>query len=528
MSTDICNMNAICAKSDAFCEDEDNELDDDVPITVGEFSENLCSVEHSDIATTSEAQIQSVEETSVEEEIPQITSRSLLPPLLPQSYASISRSHEVRDNRSHSQSFREKEEQVQSSAVITLPPREIQSRQPLLQQPRTSINPFLQNQKLQNPFTVTVSKNPFISSQTTTARNPFIQEQRNPFLVNQQAAQNIEEIVKRKVAEEMAKQKPILPEIIAPQKEEKKHRKRKVDVSQEYKVVDENTVGNHIKNLIPKGHTLIETAAGNFIVPLYDKMSFEEQQRRRSTFKTQYKSFNITWEGKFELDMPEPDETLTNIDVRFQQAIRYIKQKNGCNFPKLFMIFCWGAIEVIAKKMGIAADGYFTSQLMICDVYESKMIQLGEGGGFGEDWPAWIQLVVLSGVNLILIIMLNKFLKGKEGIVSKPDILRGVSNFISGKSSTLAAGADGIPKPSDDPVSNAIGINLGGMNVTNMVTGLIGGMGSFFGGDDDEEEEEEKPKRKRRAGRTRKDKKKEAQKEAPKGDGGRGSIPDEI
>ncbi len=523
MSVDVCDTSTICAKSTTFCEDDDSDLADDVPIIIGEFSENLCSVNHTDITTTSEAQIQSIEETSIEEEIPQITSRSLLPPLLPQSHTSVSRSHEAYDNRSHSQSFHEKEEQVQSNTVITLPPRETQLKQLVTQQPRTLPNPFLREQKLQNPFTVTVTKNPFISSQTTIARNPFIQEQRNPFLVNQQTAQNIEEIVKRRVAEEMAKQKPILPETPAPQKEEKKHRKRKTDVTQEYKVVDENTVGNHIKNLIPKGHTLIETAAGNFIVPLYDKMSFEEQQRRRSTFKTQYKSFNITWEGKFELDMPEPDETLTNIDVRFQQAIRYIKQKNGCNFPKLFMIFCWGAIEVIAKKMGIAADGYFTSQLMICDVYESKMIQLGEGGGFGEDWPAWIQLVVLSGVNLILIIMLNKFLKGKEGIVSKPDILRGVSNFISGKSSTLAAGADGIPKPSDDPVSNAIGINLGGMNVTNMVTGLIGGMGSFFGGDDDEEEEE-KPKRKRRAGRARKEKKKEA----PKGDGGRGTLPDEI
>ena len=349
-------------------------------------------------------------------------------------------------------------------------------------------SPFAQMQ--QQRAAVPVRQNPFIAP-----RNPFIAPiLANPFMIQTPSlppVENVEQVVSKRVEEELSKIK-------------KKRRKRSNSVTEpnkmDYKTIDV-TKNGAIGGLIPKGMVLIETRTGNYVVPLYDKMPAEEQQRIRNSFKTLYKSLNITWKDKHEIEVATSDESLTNIDVRYQETVRYIKQQNGCNFPKLFMMFCWGAIEIIASKMGINAEGYFTAQLQLADIYESKMTQMGSISGFGEDWPVWIQLVVLSGTNLIMIILLNKFLKGYEGIVDKAEVMRGVSGFISGKTSSLAIGEDGVPKPTTDPVSNALGMNLGGLNMTNL---LSTGLSSFFGSGDDDAAEKQKPKKKKkRAGRTR-------------------------
>ena len=386
-------------------------------------------------------------------------------------------------------------------------------------------NPFLPLAETKpNPFTTVPLSNPFIRRP-----NPFVvaaEKPKNPFLqltANKEKQVDIEELVNKRVAEELGKRK------------KRKTKNVSEDMRMDYKVVDSQNIGDRIRNLIPKGHTLIETACGSFVVPLYDDMTQEEQQRHRSTFKTRFKSLNVEWGGKHgldEIEIPTADETLTNIHVRYEQTIRYIKQKNGCNFPKLFMMFCWGAVEVLAGKMGIDAKDYFESQLQMSDIYESKMIQMGQMGGFGEDWPAWIQLVVLSGVNLIMLCLFNKFLKSKGDIIDRDTVLRGVSNFISGKNSTLKEGADGIPRASSDPISNALGMNLGGMNVTNIATAAISGFSSMFGGSSDDDDEKPRKKKSKRTQKTSRETRREPKrqnkkvKEGPKSSSD--DLPDEI
>lgn len=365
----------------------------------------------------------------------------------------------------------------------------------------TKTNPFV-TQTRENPFTTRAEKNPFITQLQTPKTNPF-QTRTNPFTTQAQA---------KKAAEHILGKNPFSTKTETPSTKSEDldtaiQKRVEAELAKIKRKKKKKNIPIGIKNLIPEGHTVIETAAGTFVVPIYEDMNTEEQRKCRKKFKTLYKSFNISWDGKHSIGMFTEDDSLTDIDIKYQHSIRYVKQQNSFNLPKLMMIVCWGGVEVLARKMGIKANGYFVSQLQMCDVYESKMIQMGNIGGVGEDWPVWLQLVIVSAVNLILMVILNKWCKGLD-TNNKTCIMRGVSQFISGNRTSLDTNGDGSLKPSSDPISSAIGMNLGGINLTNIVGSFMGNM--FGGGDDDEEDQEEKPKKKRSKRRREKRNKSEA------------------
>lgn len=345
-----------------------------------------------------------------------------------------------------------------------------------------------------NPFTVT---NPFSvqKANTNPTQQPLVNSHPTQSLVGCSLSPTQPPLINSHPT-----QQPLVGSSLSPTQEDLDsaiQRRVETELAKIKRKKKKKSLPDAIKNLIPEGHTVIETAAGTFVIPIYDEMSTEEQRKHRKKFKTLYKSFNISWKGKHTIDMFTDDDTLTDIDIKYQHSIRYVKQQNSFNLPKLIMIVCWGGIEIIARKMGIKADGYFVSQLQMCDVYESKMIQMGSIGGVGEDWPVWLQLVIVSAVNLILIVILNKWCKGLD-TNNKTCIMRGVSQFISGNRTSLDVNEDGSFKPSSDPISSAIGMNLGGLNLTNLIGSFMGNMFGGGGDDDDEEDEEaEKPKKKR-------------------------------
>jgi hypothetical protein len=95
---------------------------------------------------------------------------------------------------------------------------------------------------------------------------------------------------------------------------------------------------------------------------------------------------------------------------------------------------------------------------------------------------------------------LNYKLKGKASIELKQDLMRSVSQFISGKTATPLPGSQEVQND-DDPVGNVIGTRSSGINVTNIINA---GISSFFGsGDDDDDEEDEEEERASRRRRKR-------------------------
>jgi hypothetical protein len=383
-----------------------------------------------------------------------------------------------------------------------------------------SINPFVTNQqqqtgqRLANPFMVktvnapqstitpvinrapapaaaTVARNPFLAliNQQTLSTQPTATStppQLPPPLSKEEEEKKIEAEVKKRLAQRLDSEK----------NKRRRKQKSKTNLDTNYKVV--NDLDRAAKSMIPEGHILVETTRGSFIVPDYERMSLEEQQRRRNSWDLQYEDLSAQWKRK--IKMPTEEESLTNIDVRYQEIRKYIQQNNSCNFPKLFMIVCWAGIQVAAQKMGINADGYFISQLRLLDIYESKMLRMSEMKSFGEDWPWWIHAIILSGVNLIMMAALNYKLKGKASIELKQDLMRSVSQFISGKTATPLPGSQEVQND-DDPVGNVIGTRSSGINVTNIINA---GISSFFGsGDDDDDEEDEEEERASRRRRKR-------------------------
>jgi len=230
------------------------------------------------------------------------------------------------------------------------------------------------------------------------------------------------------------------------------------------------------KKYVKAGHRIVETAYGNYTVPLYDDLDDEEQQQRYNTFCALFMALNHNWRDKgYEFDMPNPNETLTNIDIRYQQSVKYIKNQTGCNMPKLILLFSWAAIQYIGSKMGLQTDGYFESQILMYDMYQSKLIEMGQISGFGEDWPAWIYLVITSLVNLAAMVILNTYTGKMLSDDNKTKVMRGIAGFFSGNNTAAKIDPQtGSISPSEDPLSDALGgFNIGGLNLTNM-------MGSFL------------------------------------------------
>jgi hypothetical protein len=235
------------------------------------------------------------------------------------------------------------------------------------------------------------------------------------------------------------------------------------------------------KMYIPAGHQLIATKFGYYTVPMYCDMTYDEQQEKFNTFTALFRSLNHHWKDKgLTFELPKIGESLTNIDLRYQQALKYIKQQSGCNMPKLIMMACWIGIEVIAKKMGMNAEGYFMAQVNMYDVYHSKLVQMGEIGGFGEDWPAWVYLVVVSCANLAMIVGLNLYAPKN---IDKGQLMAGLTGFFSGKTTTTSE-VDGVIAPSADPLSDALGgMKMpGGANLTTMAGSLMGFFNKAQGG----------------------------------------------
>ena len=221
---------------------------------------------------------------------------------------------------------------------------------------------------------------------------------------------------------------------------------------------------------IPDDHVFIETTYGSYIVPKYDEMNEADQAMHRGTFALRLQLLNSAW-SKYGLKFDDvgPDETLTNIHIRYKQSVRYINARSGADFYKLFLVLGWLAVELLCVKIGLKASGYTKSQLRLYDLYHNYMIEMGETGGFGEGWAPWVKILVISMINIAVFVLLNTILG--ENNDKSDQIMILMSKFITGESSpTTTDGNDlGVPEPAG---------GLGGMDLGS----IIGNLGGMFTG----------------------------------------------
>jgi len=245
-----------------------------------------------------------------------------------------------------------------------------------------------------------------------------------------------------------------------------------------------------LKGSIPEGHEFISTALGDFIIRDYSNLSEEDLSISRRLWKEKYKFLNEAWKDKgYQFDMPGETEPLKSIEIRYQQTVKYLGAQRGGTIYKYILIACWVGTELLCKKLGLEAEGYTVSQCKLYDIYHNYTIELGQISPFGEGWPPWVMIVILSLVNLIITIILKKFFGGLDGT----SIMQTISPFITGKS--LTPGINGVipgdsqqsvPSPPQNPLSTITSL-FGGGNEMDMISGIMGALGNFMGGDEDEE-----------------------------------------
>lgn len=225
---------------------------------------------------------------------------------------------------------------------------------------------------------------------------------------------------------------------------------------------------------VPEGHVQIDTSYGSFIVPKYEEMSEEEQQRHRATFELRFQILNETWNSRgISFKAPQPTETVTNIHVRYKQSVKYIMVRSGVDMWKWILIAMWAGVELMCCKMGLKASGYLQSQVQMYEIYNAQLIEMGELTGFGEGWPAWLKILVISLVNALIFIFVNSCINGGGG-ASTP-LMKLMAQFISGSNPMVTTDSDGNVKPAD--VNPLAGLKIGGLDIGGLFSAFTGGLG---------------------------------------------------
>ena len=242
-------------------------------------------------------------------------------------------------------------------------------------------------------------------------------------------------------------------------------------------------VPNHVEHAesleraIPENHVEIKTSYGSYIVPLYDIMSVEEKQRHRDTFQLKFNILNDSWNRLgMSFELPNRGETLTNIHVRYKQAVKFVMTRSGLDLYKIVLVCGWMAVELICCKIGLKASGYAKSQLAIYDIYHAQLVELGEIGGFGEGWPPWLKILIISAVNIGVLVLANTVIEGSGA--NSGEFMKLISNLILGRSDTMATTTDdndmGVPQPAN-PLAALMGGGgnfMQGMDLTSMITSV--------------------------------------------------------
>jgi hypothetical protein len=234
---------------------------------------------------------------------------------------------------------------------------------------------------------------------------------------------------------------------------------------------------------VPKGQQLVKAGDRYYVVKKYHKMTIEEQELERTEMEMDYRNLNRCWNRQgMHFKLPEEGESLAHISVRLQQYRRFVKSRMGSDSHKIMLIFGWVLTEGLLSSLSIPANGYVEGQIAMFDLYQNRLIEMGEmGGGFGQDWSPMTWILVMSVVNAAVVVGMNKFYGG-EGA---QQAMRGITSLIAGNN--IAVGTNGTPLPPEqqpaapNPVGDIMNSFMGGdPNTPNAAFDFIGKLAPMF------------------------------------------------
>ncbi len=180
------------------------------------------------------------------------------------------------------------------------------------------------------------------------------------------------------------------------------------------------------------------TDFGGYIIPDYNAMTDQQRSYHREMLKGKMETHNMRWGKRLKqtIDVIGPEEDLTVAHLRYSRALKMLSAKKGADYYKYFLIGGWIALEFIAIKLNIKALGYTQSQMKLYEIYETYLIEMGELHGFGENWPPWVKILLISLGNLVVLVLLNHFFGG----MGTEQAMAFLSGFISGDNRSFSMG----------------------------------------------------------------------------------------
>lgn len=206
---------------------------------------------------------------------------------------------------------------------------------------------------------------------------------------------------------------------------------------------------------IPNGYITYKTSGGVYHVPDYSKKSKLEIEHERIHLIETIRDMNTKF-NKYHMHFASPDEKedITTVNIRVQKYRHRIKKRTGTNLWWFVLAAIFAAVEKGLCWMGYKADGLMMCQLKQYKLYESQMIELGEGSGFGEDWPPWVQTGITMGFGCAIFVGLTTY-GGKGAAKYAGSVMKTFGAIITG-SETVAVDENGNALPEDDNVFDKI------------------------------------------------------------------------
>lgn len=227
----------------------------------------------------------------------------------------------------------------------------------------------------------------------------------------------------------------------------------------------------------------VSTDYGTYMIPRYDLMSEEDQAIHRETISMTIRLLNTKWRCYgINLEPLSPDESLKVATIRCRQTCRFISAKCGAVYWKVALIFAWGLFELVCCKLKIPASGYTKSQLMMYEIYEAYLIEMGEISGIGEGWSPITKILVISLIHAVVFIGLCYILGLNGNDQATSQTMGSVSKFLAGfvvggtetvrvdESTGVPEGAAAIPN-----------MNVGGFDVGQLLAGGGNMIGDLIG-----------------------------------------------
>ena len=206
---------------------------------------------------------------------------------------------------------------------------------------------------------------------------------------------------------------------------------------------------------VKKGQQLVKVREKYYVVKKYNKMTEEQLTMERNDFELDFRSLNKAWAHKgHTFRPPGAEESLVSISVRYQQYMRFLKAQMCSDSYKIVLILSWVGMESLLCWFGFDASGYTENQIAVFDLYQERLIQMGEtSDGFGQDWSPMTWLLFIAGTNMAITIAMNKLCDGDGA----KDAMRIVSSIMTGNN--VVVDERGVPLPPDQQPkgSNPIG-----------------------------------------------------------------------